>query len=499
MSVYTTEKTIARMQALGGKSWSLSGLTDITVLMGKNGSGKSVLLRAWRDQEPNAVHYVVPERTGDIAFQPQYIEQEFDGIRRQQFSTSNFVPEYRRRIMTRVHAYFMARGNTRGDSAPVGRPEEIEALVASLITDFSVELKDSNPPYVLTRISTGEQVTNVEQLSSGEAQLLTLGLDILTVAAIWEIRSAQQRVILLDEPDAHIHPDLQARFADFLVRVVERYELQMVVATHSTSLLAALGQFGAARTSMIYVSRQDIEYRAKPFDPILKELAACLGGHVLMGPLFSVPLLLVEGDDDYRIWSQVPRHHVIKLAVIPTNGEEIFKYQFALERILESLRDGGDDPVGFALLDGDKPLPEPNEKNPQRHIRFLRLACHEAENLFLADEVLEILGHTWDEAAKLIVAHADDFGSKAEFLKTADKWHRANDDLKNVINEISKILDAKNVAWTTRVGVAVGRARPTGHLGSLLGDDVVNALWGVLPQAPTAGSEGATPQPPSSP
>jgi predicted ATPase len=496
VSVYTTTKTIKRMPALGGEEWSLSGLTDITVLMGKNGSGKSVLLRAWRDQEPNAVHYVVPERTGDIAFQPQYIEQEFDGIRRQQFSTSNFVPEYRRRIMTRVHAYFMARGNSRGDAAPLGPPEEIEDLLASLITDFSVELKDSTPPYLLTRLSTSEQVTNVEQLSSGEAQLLTLGLDILTVAAIWEIRSAQQRVILLDEPDAHIHPDLQARFADFLVRVVERYRLQMVVATHSTSLLAALGQFGAARTSVIYVSRHDTDYRAKPFDPILKELAACLGGHVLMGPLFSVPLLLVEGDDDYRIWSQVPRHHVIKLAVIPTNGDEIFKYQLALERILESLRDSGDDAVGFALLDADKSLPEPSETNPQKHIKFLRLACHEAENLFLADEVLTVLGHTWDAAAKLIVARADEFGNKAEFLKYAEMWDRAKEDLKNVINEVSKILDAKNVAWTTRVGVAIGRARPAGHLESLLGVDVVNALWGVLPKP---ASSTATPPPASSP
>ena len=35
-----------------------------------------------------------------------------------------------------------------------------------------------------------------------------------------------------------------------------------------------------------------------------------------MGPLFGVPLLLVEGDDDYRIWNEIPRHHITSFAVI---------------------------------------------------------------------------------------------------------------------------------------------------------------------------------------
>ncbi len=52
-----------------------------------------------------------------------------------------------------------------------------------------------------------------------------------------------------------------------------------------------------------------------------------------MGPLFGSPILLVEGDDDYRIWSQVPRHHIVNLAVIPSNGDEIKHYQKTLESI----------------------------------------------------------------------------------------------------------------------------------------------------------------------
>jgi len=103
--IYRAEHTIARPDYIGGGDWTLKGMTDITIFMGKNGSGKSVLLRAWRDQSPDDVHYIVPERTGDIEFQPNYLAQEFDGARRKSASVGNFVEEYRRRIVARVQTY----------------------------------------------------------------------------------------------------------------------------------------------------------------------------------------------------------------------------------------------------------------------------------------------------------------------------------------------------------------------------------------------------------
>ena len=62
-----------------------------------------------------------------------------------------------------------------------------------------------------------------------------------------------------------------------------------------------------------------------PFDNYLKKLSSVLGGHALVGPLFGAPLLLVEGDDDHRIWSHVPRQpeHKEIFAVLPCDGDEI--------------------------------------------------------------------------------------------------------------------------------------------------------------------------------
>ena len=343
-----------------------------------------------------------------------------------------------------------------------------------MLPDFGVELIGTNPPYKLVRNAANQLIGDVSQLSSGEAQIFSLGLDIATIAAIWELQNAETRLLFIDEPDAHVHPDLQARFADFLVQVASRFELQVVIATHSTTLLAALGQFAGDDCGAIYIDRTKASFSAEGFSAATKELTACLGGHVLMGPLFGIPTLLVEGDDDYRIWSQVPRHDVVSFSVIPSNGEEIYKYQASLEKILASLRDNRG-PAGFALLDRDKRLP--GENVPQAQIKFIRLNCREAENLYLADEVLSVIGTDWPTATAAIVAAAPRHGTKQTKLTNAAIWNRQMDDLKDVINEVALAIDTRPVHWTQRVGVAIGREKPAGQLAEFLGAAVMNSLW----------------------
>lgn len=480
--IYASEIQIPRPSHIGTGQWQLKGLNEITVLFGRNGSGKSLLLRAWRDSNPQDVHYIAPERTGDMDFQPQYLQEEFEPQRRRNASQRNWVPDYRRRIVGRIQTYFLTRGDVRGDQPAPGNPDEIEEFLSSLVPDFVIELMASQiPPYVLKRAKDGRVIQKVDELSSGEAQMLSMGLDILTIAALWELHEQEVRVLLLDEPDAHIHPDLEARFAEFLLRVADRFQIQVVIATHSTSLLASLGQFGGGKSSVIYLNRKDEEFRARRFNAVLKDIAALLGGNLLMGPLFGAPLLLVEGDDDYRIWSQVPRHHIINLAVIPAQGEEIKRYQRMLEEIFRSMQRRSKQPVGYALIDADKPLPIANPQNTQDYIRFIRLSCLEAENLYLTDEVLGALGIDWNAAALKITEQSVHFGQKAEFLATALTWNPKTVDIKDCINEVAAILDAKPVHWTVRVGTAIGKQRPTGQLADFLGEQVLCALWGPEP------------------
>ena len=410
-------------------------------------------------------------------FQPGYIQQESNPEQRKSASRRNYMQDYRRRIVGRIQTYFLERGNTRGDIPPDGSPDIIEKLVESLIPDFSISLVTTFPPYQLTRKDGSKAITAVDELSSGEAQLLTLALDILTISSIWEIQNNPKRIILIDEPDAHLHPDLLARLAEFIVNVAQLFKLQIVIATHSTALLAALGQFGRESTSLIYLHRNNSDYNAKPIDAITREVTSCLGGHVIMGPLFGAPLLLVEGDDDYRIWSQVPRHHVTNFAVIPANGDEIRKYQKTLESILSCLYNTTEGPLGYALLDGDVSLPTDHPNNPQKCVKFIQMNCHEAENLYLTDEVLELFDTDWSQAKEEIKNNCHSYGNKAEYLSNAPNWERSKEDLKEVIEEIADILDPKKLLWTVRVGTVIGRNRPKGTLAEFLGETVVGALW----------------------
>lgn len=478
MPVHISEITIPRIAQLGGGQWTLRNLTEVTVIFGRNGSGKSVMLRAWRDKSLENVHYVTPERTGEMDLQPQFMREELEASGRKNASSRNYMPEYRRRIVARIQAYFMSRGNYRGEDKAPGSPQHIEKFVSGLLTDFNLAVTGTAAlPYELKRVDSDEIIRNVDQLSSGEAQLVTIGLDILTIASIWEVNGQKNRIILIDEPDAHIHPDLQVRFADFLFQIAKHFELQLVVATHSTSLLAALGQFGGEKASVIYLNRKITEYKAQNFGTVQKELSACLGGHVLMGPLFGSPILLVEGDDDYRIWSQVPRHHIVSFAVIPSNGDEIKQYQKTLESIFSSLRENDAVPCGFALIDQDKPLPNPTEHNPQRNIRFIQLACHESENLYLSDEVLADMGLTWEQARDKIEQAANSYGAKQAQLSSVKTWDRRNADIKEIINQIAEIIDPKVVQWTVRLGKVLGKTKPQGQLAEFLGPNVVKALW----------------------
>lgn len=468
--------SFSRLPNREGVTIEITEMTPITILFGKNGAGKSILLRAMRQLHPEGTHYIVPERTGTLRYSPDNLQTQQDAVGRHGQSNANSNTAYRDHVVTRIAAYFQARGATREGKLP-GRIEDVEELVEMLIPDFTIQLSTGSTPFNLQRQGRTERITTVEALSSGEAQLLTLGIDVVTVAEMWTLANCSIRVLLVDEPDAHIHPDLQVRFADFIVKVAEKYSLQVVIATHSTTMLSAVGQFAKDACGIVYLSAQKERFECRRFTTELKELSAVLGGHALMGPLFGFPLLLVEGDDDYRVWSQVPRHGKTNFSVLPCHGEEIKKYQASLERIFQSLRQPGMAPAGYALLDGDKPQPQHSDRQPQSHVPYIQLTCHETENLYITDEVLALIGTNWEDASRKIVTESHRFGNKQGFLSSAVSWDRKNQDIKHVIEEISRVIDPKAVHWTARLGITLGRSKPSGMLAEFLGEGVVSALW----------------------
>ena len=476
MTIYEKEFVVARPSFFGGGNWQLKELTDITVIFGKNGSGKSLLLRSIRDNNSKSCHYLSPERSGEFAYSTGLSEEESDPNKRMNRRNSNMSTGFRSESVSRIQSIFSILGYNvaSGSEESVNiNFNDAEELISKLLPEFEFRIKHENPKFELKRSNGGQVVLNAKQLSSGEAEILGIALDIITICMMWNVQNSDKRILLIDEPDSHLHPDLQQKLSDFIEQISKNYKTQILVATHSTTLLSALGFYGNEKTSVIYLDNSKAEQKAIRFDKTLKEISTVLGGHALMGPLFSVPLLLVEGDDDYRIWSQVPRHNKTHLSVVPCGGEEIKKYQKTLETIFSSIHDDSGKDLGYAILDGDKGLPSGNQK----FIKFLKLNCHEAENLYLTNEVLALLNTNWDDAKSKIKEKASEYGNKKDKLSSIDSWDKKNEDIKDVIEEISKILDVKNVHWTSRVGRCIGGQRPTGELEEFLGKELVSNLW----------------------
>lgn len=479
-----------KMPAPFDDTWTIDRAREITVILGRNGSGKSLLLRAIRDQVPGLRHYVVPERGGNFGFNINDAQSQTTGEDRAGRTRSNIGEHFRTDIAAKVLAYFQTRGAQPEKTFTTSPgPEIIRDAIRTVTDEFSIEMGVKSSPLQIIR-NTGNARTkgvNANSMSSGECEVISLVVELSTMCAIWAIedhskRPSESHVLLVDEPDTHLHPDLQQDLAKAIASLQGEFHVQFVIATHSTTLLSALGFQAPNRVSVVYLDRSQSSrtFSAFEFDSTVRELATCLGGHLLMGPIVGAPLLLVEGEDDYDLWSQVPRYHKTRFVVIPCNGDEIHQCQRTLERIFASLSKPGRPPSGYALLDGDRPLPQDARGCPQNHILYRRLACLEAENLYLSGEVLRELGHpSPDDAVSLLRAAAMTLPSDVATVLTGLKLeNRQTADVKKAIKHIVDILDPKHrVPWTIRVGKTLGKLGPVGELGQFLGEPVSLALW----------------------
>jgi len=446
--------------------WKLENLKSLSVLFGKNGSGKSHGLRGIYNNAHSKFHYCNPEKAGSFNYEPNIFESELSSARTQG-RTENLNPNYFQQVVTRLQVFFAKRGRWVNGKPPISHLE-LQDMLRTLLPDYEIELLDDKP-YV--KLSAN---INLNQLSSGERHILGVGLDIVTVCGIWKLdgQGTEGRKLLIDEPDAHLHPDIHQNFALFLKDIVRIFNVQVLLATHSTTLLAALGHYFGEDLGVIFCRKGTERQIAVPFSKVHKDLATILGGHALMGPLFSIPLLLVEGDDDYRIWSQVPRHHRFSFSVLPCNGEEIFDHQKKLESIFISITGSSTQKSGFALIDGDKPMPQVS----QERIEYLRLNCRESENLYFTLDVLQSFGMTWEAAKAKVKAEAHKFGQKAEKLSQIESWNMQKDDLKNIVNEVAEILDPKKLHWTVRVGKVIGAGAFGNEMRNFLGEKICEKI-----------------------
>jgi DNA repair exonuclease SbcCD ATPase subunit len=240
----------------------LVNVAKINVLLGKNGSGKSTLLRIFdqnKEKLPNfgSARYITPERGGQLTYEGT-IETNLaqnlhwgDSVRRNN-RLDNFrqmsVTEYRKLetlVLRKIERDMEVRQN-------ISFSFQNTLDVINDLLDNVMIVRGSNVGFEI-RDKTSSETRAAQTISSGESELISLAIEILAFAYSAETYVNKTSYLFLDEPDVHLHPDLQERLMGLLLSAVTNRDIVVIIATHSTAKL--VDALGLKRPSISFLQR----------------------------------------------------------------------------------------------------------------------------------------------------------------------------------------------------------------------------------------------------
>ncbi len=459
----------------------LRNLGRINILLGKNGCGKSHVLKATertilRRGNNGAVKYLSPERGGVLLYNPN-IDNNIN-------QSSHWLSETRRKNQA---------GNFKEQSAVQFRKLELITLRAILddpvkradlkLTFNStieiinklldhVEIRNGDSSFLIFDKVTGKTITP-DLLSSGESELISLAIECLVFKS--ECLPDKLNILLIDEPDVHLHPDLQVRLANLLSEVFGAVPASIIIATHSTALVSAICDMHDANLAFMRRGITDITFA--PASELLQKVLPIFGAHPLSSIFNKTPIILVEGEDDERVWQQAIRASKGRIKVYPCAVDGLshqLDFENEVAKILESVYDNAE---GYSLRDRDTGT---TEISAIGGLRRLKLHCRTIENLLLSDEALGWVGTTWPllrgRIENWLLKNVDHVHYGAMKAYADSGYDRKGADLKEVRNDLVGLMGT-NKPWETIVGKSIASLKTTNFssetsLSSFLGHNV---------------------------
>jgi hypothetical protein len=307
--------------------------------------------------------------------------------------------------------------------------------------DFEIYLKDED-----AKLSEND-------ISSGESEIISLSIESLVFQK--EAKEDTENFLLFDEPDVHLHPDLQSKFAKFLVDIFEDEPVKIVIATHSTALLSSLRDSDDLKVGFIKAGENQVKFETT--NEIHRTILPIFGAHPLSNVFNESPILLIEGEDDLRIWQQAIRTSQGEINIHPCPVDSIDRmhdYERLSNKILNTVYDNA---IGYSLRDKDEIVDEEIEN--LGCIKRFRLSCRAAENLLLTDEVLERLNISWDKLRDKILVWIENNKGHPHYDEMCtfrdNDFSRKQTDLKEIRNDLMGIIGS-NKPWEVAVGQTIG-------------------------------------------
>lgn len=443
--------------------YTLNNLDKINILLGKNGCGKSIALKnvqqALEGNSTIKTKYITPERGGALKYDPN-IEQATNSspnwlpnqLRNNQFSQfkQQTVVQYRKlEILT-------LREISQNPEIRDDHSYTFQLTVDKINTLLdNIKIKSEDSDFNIYSKSGGGRI-EPDKISSGESELIALGIECLVFAKESSKDTEDtEDILFIDEPDAHLHPDLQIRLALFLKDLVEENNFRLVLATHSTSFLAAFDSYPNISIEFMVAGQVKIDF--KKVSDIYRRVLPIFGAHPLSNLFNESPIFLVEGEDDERIWQQAVRTSEGTLKLYPCavgSIDNLNSYEDQVKQIVNSIYDSA---KVYSLRDRDESVEEINDTPP---VIRMRLSCRAAENLLLTDEVLARLNISWEELKSKIESWLDNNRAHAHFavMKSFKDtcFNRKSFDLKKIRNDLMGIMESNNI-WEVVVGQTIAQ------------------------------------------
>lgn len=428
-----------------------------TVLIGKNGAGKSTLLRALNTAARPHFKYISPERGGTLKYDPNVDNN---------ISTSvNWLKDTRQTNRFEQFRQQSAAQFRSLETAVLREIEKVPEKRADASYTFDTILRQINdllPAIKMVRSERGGFAVQTKQgqlldeanMSSGESELIALAIEVL----VFSRQSAANKTILLDEPDVHLHPDLQQRFTAFVESVANEHDVRVVIATHSTAIIGAFSR--SADLQIVPISSRDqSDFAAFSRSKVSEEILPIFGAHPLSTTFIRSPIVLVEGEDDRRVLEQVVRSGGGMFAFTPCvvgSVDDLAEWEGWLNRFLPVLYDS---PRAYSLRDLDDS--QQAAIDDIDHVCRIRLNCYAIENLLLSDQVLQAHGFSPDSFKAALQARVDRLPdhkyTPALSALVNDFDNRRTIDIKDVRNIVVAELGS-NKPWEVLLGQAIASA-----------------------------------------
>lgn len=476
------------MDLLNKGGYSLRNIGKVNIILGKNGCGKSTALKAIDialRAEAGFYKYLSPERGGQLSNDPN-LENSINVNSPEWFASEFRKNQYQQFKQQSVIQYKKLENLTLKEIEKTQALRDDHTYTFDTVVDkingllTNIEIKRTETDFEFFKKGTEDKITS-SNISSGESELVSLSIECLYFDK--KSLSGQDNILLIDEPDVHLHPDLQVRFSIFIKDLVKENNFKVIIATHSTAFLGALADYQDARFA--FMQKGQIDFDFKEINETYSRILPIFGAHPLSNLFNESPILLVEGEDDVRIWQQAIRTSINQLKLYPCSVDTIDNLSAYEDEVVSMLSSIYDDAKGYSLRDRDEDVGEINDKPPV--IRF-RLSCRNAENLILTDEVLENLNTNWGEMQQRIetwIASNPTHPKYGEMVLFRDGgFQRKTHHLKQIRNDLIGLSNS-NKPWEIAVGQTVGKLKigqiaidnSENKIASYLGDKIIEVLF----------------------